>query len=310
VPVAPDELLDALSYLQGGERREIATLLEPVNASALLPDELLRLLSALGHIELQLDEDCSQIIRWWAAEPSLVELEPCAAALTGARSVRLLDRLTQDVQALGGKICRDSQPDAPARIRVMGLDHADLLTVTASVREATGQPLHLVPNAALYLAQRLPSLLEIATGLPREPLPQLPGERFDLSTCRWIPVDRPRELGAYRFGSAPRRYGFVDALALSRREMARADYRTVKHLAAMTSGSGLIAHSATARALQVPLGAELPGLYERAVVLASGLAPTRRADGVVHYPQVPLPLAREIGFRLSEARRAPVLEAV
>jgi hypothetical protein len=310
IPVTPDELLDALTYLQGGERREIASLLEPVSSSALLPDELMRLLSALGHVELELDEDCSQIIRWWIAPPTLMELTPGTAILTGARSARFLERLGADVEALGGTLCRDAQADAPARLRVMSLDRKSLLDVAESVREATGQALHVVTDGAMQLAQSLPPLLTMAAHLTREPWPQSRAERFELATYCWVGVDRPREIGAYRFGSMPRRYGFIDAAGLMHREMARADYRTVKHLAAMRLGRGLLAHSAAARALQVPLGAELPGLYERAVVLASGLAPMRRVDGVVHYRDVPRLLAQETAYRLSEARLAPAPEAV
>jgi hypothetical protein len=64
------------------------------------------------------------------------------------------------------------------------------------------------------------------------------------------------------------------------------DYRTIKHIAAATSGSPLIAFDETSKKLTVPLGAELPWLYERAIVLESGLAPVSKTNGQIEYSSV------------------------
>ena len=48
-----------------------------------------------------------------------------------------------------------------------------------------------------------------------------------------------------------------------------------KHLAALQFGRPLLAYLPEARKLLVPIGADLPGLYERALVLSSGQMPEK-----------------------------------
>jgi hypothetical protein len=60
----------------------------------------------------------------------------------------------------------------------------------------------------------------------------------------------------------------------------------------------LIAYSPSHTRLYAPLGAELPGLYERAITLETGKLGSARKNFVV-YDDVPADLAGRIAFLLS-----------
>src|SRR5690606_23440300 len=86
-------------------------------------------------------------------------------------------------------------------------------------------------------------------------------------------------------------YAVLDAELLERGMQRCCDYRLVKHLAAAASGLPLISYDESQKILSVPLGAELPWLYERAVVLESGLAPVSKTHGRVEYAAVSFEIA-------------------
>lgn len=106
-------------------------------------------------------------------------------------------------------------------------------------------------------------------------------------------------VGGYRM----RGFATMDLLRnqddLERRTMAVSTVHLSKHAAALLWGrKPLVAYDGRAHTLSVPLGGNLPGLYERAVVLASGLAPVIRS-GSVHYLDVSPELAGHIAYLLS-----------
>lgn len=72
-----------------------------------------------------------------------------------------------------------------------------------------------------------------------------------------------------------------------------------KHATALLWGSKpLLAYEPDDQVLKVPLGANLPGLYERAAVLASGMAPFPN-DGSLCYPFVSPEMAGHLAYLLS-----------
>ena len=72
-----------------------------------------------------------------------------------------------------------------------------------------------------------------------------------------------------------------------------------KHLAALEH-KPLVAYDPGAEELRVPLGADLPGLYGRAVVLASGMLPRPDINNrLLRYRSVPAELAARIAHLLS-----------
>ncbi len=72
----------------------------------------------------------------------------------------------------------------------------------------------------------------------------------------------------------------------------------IKHLDALAAGRPLMAYDAERSCLQVPLGADLPGLYGRAAVLCSG-RPPEKVGRLVLYHHVPADVADLLAARLA-----------
>jgi hypothetical protein len=101
--------------------------------------------------------------------------------------------------------------------------------------------------------------------------------------------------GAYRV----RRFSTIDIVRtaddVQRGTVARSTVQLGKHLAALIDGRPLIAYDRATGSLLVPLGADLPALYGRTVVAASGLPPVAlRVAGLLKYESVPDELAHHL----------------
>jgi hypothetical protein len=99
-------------------------------------------------------------------------------------------------------------------------------------------------------------------------------QRFDVGSASWVDTGDATKPGAYRL-----RRGFevFDAFRsesdCDNGTTAKVSVYLSKHLAAHQAGKTLGAYLAQYQTFVVPRGADLPGLYERAVVLMSGQPP-------------------------------------
>ena len=133
----------------------------------------------------------------------------------------------------------------------------------------------VVPEAWRDVAAALPPLSRVLSELPRShqvPLGDITW--FQPADATWAQVASMDAPGAYRV----RRFATLDLVRdaddISDGTVARCTVQLGKHLAALIAGRPpLIAYDPDARHLSVPLGADLPGLYGRALVAASGMAP-------------------------------------
>src|SRR5690606_23219302 len=96
-----------------------------------------------------------------------------------------------------------------------------------------------------------------------------------------------------------KRFSTVDIVRtaddVERGTVARSTVHLSKHIAGLLAQTPMIAYDSKAQTLTVPLGADLPGLYGRTVVAASGLPPTaNRGSRSLTYSSVPPELARHI----------------
>ena len=84
------------------------------------------------------------------------------------------------------------------------------------------------------------------------------------------------------------------------RECRIGSVQMVKHLAALHSGSPLVAYAPQSETLVVPMGADLPGLYGRVAVLCSGRPPMKSPrTRSLAYRDVPLDVAEALAWLLS-----------
>jgi hypothetical protein len=241
-------------------------------------------LSSLGHVDLSVDLERGRPASWAISPPTLVSTTCGGAALTGVRSDALVKRLYDDVAALGGDVYAIENASSPATMLVRGLDDEEVADLAASLAGALR--IDVLVNAAggAAIAAMLPSLAEVERALPPMSWPAVELERFDLDRNKWERIGALDSTGAYKFATRPLRYGFVPSKAVG---VISADNRLVKWLAARASGRNLLAYDSAHELLVTRLGAQLPGLYERAAVLCSGRPPMKRVDGTVTYEGVP-----------------------
>lgn len=298
-PAPPDldMLLEALSFAQQGAWGSFDTLAAQVDDTPWFPLESARLLTSLGHIDLQLNGGNVRPERWSIAPPTLAILAgDGGAVLSGYRSGSLVGRLREAASARGGRLVEEPIDGSPAVISVEGLTERVLHEVAQSMQEELGVEVRIQPEPASRLIAQLPDLDGVVASLPTLPRPlDAPVERFDFEGNCWTRVDEVDLPGAYRFVTRP--------LVLAVRpsdvgELRRADNRLVKWAAAHALGIEILSYDPDALTLRCPLGAQLPGLYERAAVLGSGRPPTQRTDGTVTYGAVDASVAAGLWARL------------
>ena len=194
------------------------------------------------------------------------------------------------VEEDGGEIQRQDQTDGPASYfalprgqvgALLGERHADV-TVTSRTWEE--------------LAAALPPLSRVLESLPRHEA-SLAGavKWFNVRENRWMPATDLGAVGGYRVT----RFSTVDLVRskhdLDQGTVARSTVQLSKHLAALLTDRPVLAYRPTTRELVVPLGADLPGLYGRAAVAASGCLPVPDVrQRLLVYRDVPPELAQHL----------------
>jgi hypothetical protein len=253
------------------------------------PMESARLMSALGHLDLSYDSQSARPTAWSIGPTTLCEAANGTAFLCGARSSRLVDALADALDSAGGKLTVHSQADGPDLVRV----EAEARMLDAVVTSLAEQGFALERSrGARSIARLLPPIWQVRAALPTPPMSWagVEVERFALAENEWrraAALDRP---GAYRLLTYPVRFGVV-VTRDGKEVLLSADSRLAKWVAAYSSGITLLAYDERSKTLSCPLGAQLPGLYERVAVLCSGKTPAGRGDGVVSYVDVPADVA-------------------
>jgi hypothetical protein len=295
-----DELLDGLSYARGGSWESFAGLANQLDDSPWFALETARVLVALGHIDLSMNRD-----KWrpeaWAIAPTAIAIvgDGGQAVLCGARSKKLLLRLSQDIASIGGAIERETSTASVGIMKLCGLDRESLATVAESVAEHVGEPIVVVDDVPRQLLSVLPGLVEVVQALPIMGWPALPVETYDFDVGAWRPIARLENPGAYRFRTRPWISAYVSVEDVYARRARIGDGRLVKYLAARELGRSLVGYDRERQSLITPWGAQLPGLYERVAVLCSGEPPVKMSDSTIAYRSVPAVIATALWRKLT-----------
>lgn len=281
-----DRLLDALSFIGTGRADRIRSLLSGLDVDPWAPGEALRTLSALGHIDVTLDRHLRP--QSWRVAPATVVLGDDEPFLAGFRSERLL----YEIGNATGELLYEPQPEGPERVLLPGLtaEAADVLAAGLSA------PLHVVEHPARSLASTLPALPLLRASLPALQAPPHRGPIERLEGNRWRPTDLPSADGGYRTKRMPR-------MVWHRRgdDLRVADSRLVRWLS--TPPRELMTIGPEGQVI-CRLGAKPPWLYERALVLASGLAPLPGDEHTAIYRGVPSHLAEALLASMTAERVA------
>ncbi|HKG38385.1 MAG TPA: hypothetical protein VKB25_05295 [Conexibacter sp.] len=290
-----DHVLEALCVLGSGTWQVAQRIVEQVDDRPWATTEKMRALSALGHVDLMLNRSDLRGARW-AVAPSALVAGAGGAFLAGWRSKPLLEALEQEAGRLGGRIQYAPQADAPVLVRVAELERAELPRLAATVAQRAGRRVEVALDVPRRLATLLPPLSELRAALPTVGMPAtVELERFEPSSGRWERAEGGLHAGGYRSVALPRRLWHFNG-----RDWRVADDRLVKWLSA--GRDALLAFDLDHHALACHLGAQLPGLYERAAVLCSGRLPQSTGTGHVVYPDVGPTLAAALGVCLASSR--------
>jgi len=184
-------LLDALSALRHGSGAELLRMFERSDSPSLRTATALRELSALGHVEVALDDQLRPV--QWAVRATTLVVADELCFLIGERSEKTLHEL--------GRIVHTSWEDqgaAPARILAdIGLTEAE--DIAARLGERLGRDVQVSVQPAVALAAHLPSLWDLRTRLPivrsrplDQPLERLAGTTPKRSTTRGSLTIPPR----------------------------------------------------------------------------------------------------------------------
>ena len=289
-----DLVVDGVMHTGGGRWSMLERLAMHIEPTGLFVDQFARAMESLGLLEIRRDSLTLQPIEWEVAPTALAGTRN-GFYLVGHWPKDLTDLMTKDQIKAGVEFLRQEQSDGPGSRSFRG----DAATVTAVAR-AVDIGVAVVDRSWRDLAVSLPLLSEVVAALPRRGAGVAGKIRwFDLRHARWVDAADLRAPGAYRIS----KWATLDVLRtdadVEADLMATSTVQLSKHAAALIlKEQPLLAYNKATEGLKVPLGADLPGLYGRSAVLASGLLPVV-AGGQLIYQNVPAELAGHLAHLLA-----------
>jgi hypothetical protein len=288
---------DALCHVGRGSAGAVSRVLSQLDGSTLAVDVLVRSLEVLGHVDVQRDPLTLDAAGWEVTPPTLVRLGASRWWLVGARSVENVAGL-RDLVAYAGGTTNEAIDQQVPRLEV-SLAEEQMREVVDALRDEW-RDLQTSEGAAARLAAALPPLSVVAAALPRGPIPGITRiERWDTTSASWIPGGSLEYVGAFRLTHHSRAYVLRDDRDLGDGTVTHANAQLVKHIANSWAKDPLAGYHSPSRSVVVPLGADLPALYGRALVLASGLLPVPQEGArMLQYQAVDPVLAAVLHDRL------------
>jgi len=268
VGVSWEAALDGVMYIGGGSYNWLERIALQVEGSQLFAHHFLKALEGLGVIDVARDEYLNPV-EWELVPRYLPRLADGAYALIGHWPWNITETFLAQALLAGGTHQHRKSPDGPT-INVIGGLAPLVISDLAEAVDAT-----VVPASTQGLLAALPTLGEVMDALPRISIPGGRAvEAFHVPSARWVRAESTSGIGAFRVNSgAGWQTIFRTEEDFAQGQAAVASTYLAKHLAARLTGRPLMAYLPKAQKLLVPIGADLPGLYERAMVLSSGQLP-------------------------------------
>ncbi len=283
---------DALNHVGHGSLATFERIASQVEGSGLFADTFLRRQEILGHIDVARD-DWFQVTEWAVNTATLVPVEAGHWTLIGARSGTLVGQLRELIGA-GGEVSESADAQF-VRVEVIGtLPPAEVLS-QAGIEVVSASP-------ALAMAASLPRLSEVASNLKRIAVPlHRTAELWDTTSASWRVVESLAAPGAYRLKDFRSFYTVRSAQDLEDGTVAIGNAQLVKHIANLWANDPLAGYHSSSGSVVVPLGADLPGIYGRALSVCSGRAPREVVEHrMLQYPSVPRAVADTIFTKISQ----------
>jgi hypothetical protein len=292
---------EALCFLQHGDYKTLTAVCSQISPSQLSISEFWKNLVTLGHLEMSFDQN-QRAVRWFVTKPVLSVLGDTRGVLAGNRSETMKATLADLLKPAGYEV--KIEP-CPGFIDYWFVGPSDSNAVNAQLPLSESVPdsidwLEVETDFASRTIANLASLGVARDGLSKIKMFGTDRKRWDHSSRKWrsIGLDWSQQ-GSYQTVSFTTSYFFnpstipPDGLSLL------ASYDLVKHLSAHLEGQPLCAYNPETKVLAVPLGADLPRLYARAICGASGMLPTKMSGSELHYYNVSEALAERLYWLLS-----------
>ncbi|WP_439937092.1 hypothetical protein ACS3YM_14265 [Nocardia sp. N13] len=282
---------DALLHTGGGSWSQLERIAFQIEPTALFVDQFARTLEVVGHLDVRRSGTTLEPTSWEVAPTALVGTED-GFLFSGYWPAGIYAAVGGAMEAAGMSLAVSHPDDGPASYFAT-CERQDLDAISDLL---DSEQVPVVDVGWSDVAGVLPPLSEVLAALPRQS-DSLVGDItwFRPRDNRWVPAAALDARGAYRV----RRFSTVDVVRTDEDvrtgKVARCTVQLGKHLAALMDGAPLIAYDPRERVLSVPLGADLPGLYGRALVAASGEPPAAPAgQRLLQYGNVPRELACHI----------------
>jgi hypothetical protein len=289
IPRSHAELIEAVCTVRSGSWGDFSRLVAQVDDRPWATRETGRLYSALGLIDVERSSSSLEPVAWQVAPPVLVRTGDRAAVLMGWRSQTLVDELRLLAEADGGAVHVVGGDDGVPVVQVHGVEDAsldDMAQLLDVAPDSSGMTYAQEPSN--QLAARLPNLAAVRAQLPMGQLPEAGLERYQVELGRWVSHDSGRLRGAFRSQRRGWHWWHVDDAG----DVRIVDSRLGKWLAASDKGTPMLAYRQEHMTLLAHAACPLPGLYERAAVLCSGLPPLELEGHLLGYRNVPEEVAR------------------
>ena len=292
-----DGLLEACFTWGGGTWSHFQLLARQVSGDQWFPYEAVQLFSSLGHLDVEWDMVGTFPLLWSVSPPSVVTTGHGDAFLAGYRCAGMIGELRPLVESHGGTWITEVNTNGPTTYRVSGVPPETLRSIIDSIAGDGSTDWQFSDRPDQSIANSLPPLWD-AVGAGREVAIPSSAEYFDIGTTRWSPGPVSGPDGLYRTNSFPRIY-YLKVKGVCR----QVSYRSGKHLAGTYHRRVLLAYERQTNRLECPLGAQLPGLYERAVVLSSGSSPELDlCNRKVIYSRVPESVAQAVWAKITDSQ--------
>ena len=292
-----DLAFEAMCFMRNGKNADIQTII-----NQLVDDEDFNIerfthgAQLLGLIDLSLDE--SFVVKKWSVSPAcVVMISKTKGFLSGYRSPDLVAKIESRIQHVGGQLEQFENKGLPNSLIFTLQNEEDVSSVVEGIIDPVSkQQISITSDIASIIAKEVGSISQLIDSSPKIRIPSyIRLKHWDHAQTKWVDTEDPRSAGATQYVGYGNKYSYSDIAVDVDGYVTSGSVRTVKLKSAQKTKVPLVYYDTETKQFFARLGAELPGLYGRSLVAASGLAPledlTKR---VVVYSGVEPQLARLI----------------
>jgi hypothetical protein len=291
------QVFDSLCYLKEGSFERLSMIVRAQHDEPWAPYEVLKQLVGLGHIDLELDPQTLRPNAWRVADPSLVLTGEKKFSVVGWSSQTFIKQLRDVSASLGGELSVLEDINAFPVIEIKGIDSENIDDFAEIVSAVSAFPISCTKRFTHKLLSSLPSLFDICKKLPKVEMPVNNLQFFDPEDMKWKAVDTEIKKGAYRHDLNGIKYFYLPQDFLKSSSAFLCDARLAKYFSLAKCYWKFFRYDESSFALRVPIGMELPFLFDRVAIACSGKLPEKKGN-LVEYTQINKEIAEGIAFKL------------